>query len=106
MIRRPPRSTLFPYTTLFRSLHEPGSLLYNRLQPGPSLVEAARGKVDGSELKPRAQLTGPNAQRPVQKLARTAVILILLEQDGQVQVRLEIVRILFEVLLEGHAGRH
>src|SRR5437764_7729115 len=23
MIRRPPRSTLFPYTTLFRSLHEP-----------------------------------------------------------------------------------
>src|SRR2546430_12749469 len=22
MIRRPPRSTLFPYTTLFRSLHE------------------------------------------------------------------------------------
>src|SRR3989475_9354200 len=24
MIRRPPRSTLFPYTTLFRSLGEPG----------------------------------------------------------------------------------
>src|SRR5258706_4894803 len=24
MIRRPPRSTLFPYTTLFRSLAEPG----------------------------------------------------------------------------------
>src|SRR2546426_5824520 len=24
MIRRPPRSTLFPYTTLFRSLLEPG----------------------------------------------------------------------------------
>src|SRR3712207_8254523 len=23
MIRRPPRSTLFPYTTLFRSLHDP-----------------------------------------------------------------------------------
>src|SRR2546421_3572773 len=23
MIRRPPRSTLFPYTTLFRSTHEP-----------------------------------------------------------------------------------
>src|SRR5215216_7601896 len=28
MIRRPPRSTLFPYTTLFRSLTRPGS-------PGP-----------------------------------------------------------------------
>src|SRR5438045_5533080 len=25
MIRRPPRSTLFPYTTLFRSQREPGS---------------------------------------------------------------------------------
>src|SRR2546430_10582898 len=24
MIRRPPRSTLFPYTTLFRSLYRPG----------------------------------------------------------------------------------
>src|SRR2546426_8482114 len=24
MIRRPPRSTLFPYTTLFRSVREPG----------------------------------------------------------------------------------
>src|SRR3712207_8998935 len=24
MIRRPPRSTLFPYTTLFRSLHQAG----------------------------------------------------------------------------------
>src|SRR2546426_7080353 len=27
MIRRPPRSTLFPYTTLFRSLIEDGQLL-------------------------------------------------------------------------------
>src|SRR2546427_10129686 len=25
MIRRPPRSTLFPYTTLFRSLHGPAA---------------------------------------------------------------------------------
>src|SRR5256885_12087720 len=27
MIRRPPRSTLFPYTTLFRSLRDPGQLI-------------------------------------------------------------------------------
>src|SRR2546422_2018260 len=26
MIRRPPRSTLFPYTTLFRSRHEPAAV--------------------------------------------------------------------------------
>src|ERR1039458_10539118 len=31
MIRRPPRSTLFPYTTLFRSLH--GSVQAFRLVP-------------------------------------------------------------------------
>src|SRR5258707_3139517 len=28
MIRRPPRSTLFPYTTLFRSLHELATLAF------------------------------------------------------------------------------
>src|SRR5260370_17157887 len=28
MIRRPPRSTLFPYTTLFRSVKESGCLRY------------------------------------------------------------------------------
>src|SRR5438874_3935357 len=27
MIRRPPRSTLFPYTTLFRSHHDPAGVL-------------------------------------------------------------------------------
>src|SRR5690349_23124470 len=30
MIRRPPRSTLFPYTTLFRSSTSPGSLPCSR----------------------------------------------------------------------------
>src|SRR2546429_6337167 len=32
MIRRPPRSTLFPYTTLFRSVSERGLLLAQPLQ--------------------------------------------------------------------------
>src|SRR3712207_7431482 len=44
MIRRPPRSTLFPYTTLFRSLaergnrhrgHRPDLSRVHRLQDGP-----------------------------------------------------------------------
>src|SRR3712207_8878129 len=30
MIRRPPRSTLFPYTTLFRSGHESGTSMAQR----------------------------------------------------------------------------
>src|SRR2546430_7744391 len=32
MIRRPPRSTLFPYTTLFRSIHR--RACWNRFGPG------------------------------------------------------------------------
>src|SRR5260221_10741547 len=33
MIRRPPRSTLFPYTTLFRSLEDPSSKSLSRRNP-------------------------------------------------------------------------
>src|SRR3989454_2137214 len=40
MIRRPPRSTLFPYTTLFRSL--------------PPVAEA--GRLDGAHLQRAAEL--------------------------------------------------
>src|SRR3712207_7262142 len=68
MIRRPPRSTLFPYTTLFRSGHDhaaallqhhvPGGVLHQRVPLGagddhrdggavPAL--AAAGAVDRSE---------------------------------------------------------
>src|SRR5258708_20341104 len=34
MIRRPPRSTLFPYTTLFRSRHIAGAQAYSRAWAG------------------------------------------------------------------------
>src|SRR2546430_15008700 len=37
MIRRPPRSTLFPYTTLFRSLKLLGFHHVNFLEPGKPL---------------------------------------------------------------------
>src|SRR2546430_13416643 len=40
MIRRPPRSTLFPYTTLFRSAGEMGGALKVRLQ-APALESRA-----------------------------------------------------------------
>src|SRR5690554_7448595 len=41
MIRRPPRSTLFPYTTLFRSPE-----LLDRLLRGPRDVEGGRARAD------------------------------------------------------------
>src|SRR5258708_18553821 len=34
MIRRPPRSTLFPYTTLFRSLYKSNKLAIGKLAEG------------------------------------------------------------------------
>src|SRR2546430_4073576 len=42
MIRRPPRSTLFPYTTLFRSQldDEPGAAVWGVLRPDAALVLA------------------------------------------------------------------
>src|SRR3712207_8406248 len=43
MIRRPPRSTLFPYTTLFRSGGGPGQ----RSRPGPP----PRGVSDGARTR-------------------------------------------------------
>src|SRR3712207_7988545 len=43
MIRRPPRSTLFPYTTLFRSVRERVALDPDHL-PQPLLVEDVAGE--------------------------------------------------------------
>src|SRR5688572_32755779 len=43
MIRRPPRSTLFPYTTLFRSTREPGD------HAGPPVVGPIRNRARGDE---------------------------------------------------------
>src|SRR3989475_5806486 len=60
MIRRPPRSTLFPYTTLFRSIHSVGE--------GPDgLVYFVMAYVDGeslaAKLKRRGRLPPDEARR-------------------------------------------
>src|SRR3712207_6349385 len=47
MIRRPPRSTLFPYTTLFRSV---------RVEPEGEVAYAAPGAVDQDDLVRRELL--------------------------------------------------
>src|SRR2546425_2535294 len=44
MIRRPPRSTLFPYTTLFRSERAPRSSLRSSARPRLGLPRAARAR--------------------------------------------------------------
>src|SRR6266576_4767305 len=54
MIRRPPRSTLFPYTTLFRS--QAGRGRDDRCGPPGPLPEAARSEEHTSELQSRRDL--------------------------------------------------
>src|SRR6266850_6211214 len=49
MIRRPPRSTLFPYTTLFRSRRRPGRRRPRRARPGSR--RRARSEEHTSELQ-------------------------------------------------------
>src|SRR5258707_10031193 len=57
MIRRPPRSTLFPYTTLFRSDVRPGGA-----RGGP---DAPRGPDEpGGRLLPRPSRAAPSSLRP------------------------------------------
>src|SRR6266704_5095576 len=56
MIRRPPRSTLFPYTTLFRSpAHWQGSPASSRSQ-APSATCSPRSEEHTSELQSRFDL--------------------------------------------------
>src|SRR3712207_8722789 len=66
MIRRPPRSTLFPYTTLFRSRHDGGAdgvhqLPGDQRHPGASALspappQAERSEEHTSELQSRQYL--------------------------------------------------
>src|SRR2546430_5259619 len=53
MIRRPPRSTLFPYTTLFRSLHLRG---YPDAGASRGFAYARAGAAQGA--RPRTVVTG------------------------------------------------
>src|SRR3712207_8566306 len=49
MIRRPPRSTLFPYTTLFRSAHVHAALLRSHQGVGDvGQVEIVDGQVEAA----------------------------------------------------------
>src|SRR2546421_3492415 len=55
MIRRPPRSTLFPYTTLFRSLGCTCSLLWTRAGGGPGGSDVGAGRAHASASAGRDQ---------------------------------------------------
>src|SRR2546430_6111565 len=51
MIRRPPRSTLFPYTTLFRSVGDEGAVLVGHPEGAVGLRDQAFGAVAVHRLR-------------------------------------------------------
>src|SRR3712207_8903871 len=87
MIRRPPRSTLFPYTTLFRSTYEELAGYARRLAHG--LAEAGVGRGD------HVMLFAPS--RPEWMVACLAVVERSEEHTSELQSRQYLVcRLLLE----------
>src|SRR2546422_6671396 len=91
MIRRPPRSTLFPYTTLFRSRHT-GLLGLDHPSHHPPLSIVRAPKLDGDQL----------TDRPLEILTRSE------EHTSELQSRLHLVcRLLLEKKKNlSHQGEH
>src|SRR2546430_9124784 len=79
MIRRPPRSTLFPYTTLFRSRLEAGKRYYiealHKQGEGPGHVSVGWQMPDGKQERPipgmRLSAAGPVKPMPPVKTTVT-----------------------------------
>src|SRR2546425_8143326 len=89
MIRRPPRSTLFPYTTLFRSIPRCTSLGYNSLNKGifdslPSALSLCpvRSEEHTSELQSLAYLV---CRLLLEKKKNKDTILLVLSAGHNIQ---------------------
>src|SRR3712207_8207194 len=67
MIRRPPRSTLFPYTTLFRSVELGGQL------GDPGLADAGEHLQDGERPVDRLDATGAGLPS-IERVAHDATV--------------------------------
>src|SRR3712207_8547422 len=64
MIRRPPRSTLFPYTTLFRSAVVAGDLQLGPEGPAGAALEARHGLLRAA----RRRLVAPRSEEHTSEL--------------------------------------
>src|SRR2546430_13052829 len=90
MIRRPPRSTLFPYTTLFRSWTRDGGLLFPRRLPDskvPWEFQSRRPDTDhfNREFKPELARGGTRSEEHTSELQSQSnlVCRLLLEKKKQ-----------------------
>src|SRR5256885_1022161 len=99
MIRRPPRSTLFPYTTLFRSHYRQTQANLEKLERGNRREDVDLAKAayayDEARFRER-QVTAPSAAvvevldvRPGDLIAPNTPVATLLEKD-QIYVRIYI----------------
>src|SRR3989454_9655062 len=77
MIRRPPRSTLFPYTTLFRSWHQVTHVILSHFHPDhwgelPLLVYALKYTTVPPRTESPVILGPPGVVRLIKSLAAAA----------------------------------
>src|SRR2546428_10336959 len=81
MIRRPPRSTLFPYTTLFRSTDDPGAAA-GRHEPDFVDLSRHRGTAcrdrPGSHLSVRQRLANRSEEHTSELQSRSDLVCRLL----------------------------
>src|SRR5690349_23168580 len=63
MIRRPPRSTLFPYTTLFRSDHEAAEAKDHQREPASVVLSCHDDPPTISSARARASASRPDRRR-------------------------------------------
>src|SRR2546428_3210513 len=99
MIRRPPRSTLFPYTTLFRSLVrrlQRQDALQDELRffaigrAGDDTHEIAAAGIGEESFPLPGNIVGDDSGRGVEDVSRRAVILLEFDHCGAGKVALEI----------------
>src|SRR3712207_9447747 len=85
MIRRPPRSTLFPYTTLFRSRELGPRLRGDGLRSGGCLprLRQTDQQPDRDEASERRECP-PRPRRRFDRPAQSATILYRVEQGGEI----------------------
>src|SRR5258707_7219984 len=103
MIRRPPRSTLFPYTTLFRSVADNRGPVVARVARrihltagGPEIHAAGVERIDGHRVAQHVHVAVALRQTTGERLplvpARTAAI----------HAQLAVLRIVFRVAFDRH----
>src|SRR3712207_7242954 len=69
MIRRPPRSTLFPYTTLFRSeVSISKTERQNRTRPPPRGLNSSRPAICAARRRPAVQPFDPRSEEHTSEL--------------------------------------